>query len=176
MTSVVSPGHFRRVIIRGGDCGEAGHASQLFQEAVWYIITFTVYLKNVFFFICVILLQSVSLLCGFVLSLSLCVSVCDVLPLVLNNPDMCLPASLLYKYLHKAAEFYICYVTREPSADGQMTGKQSLCSAVVLNSDMWDPFPAEFSPNSHLNKLIMIFRSRRAQPHAALRKSIVVWR
>ncbi|XP_056625026.1 integrator complex subunit 10 isoform X1 [Triplophysa dalaica] len=52
--------------------------------------------------------------------------VCDVLPLVLNNPEMCLPASLLYKYLHKAAEFYICYVTREPSADGQMTASQEV--------------------------------------------------
>lgn len=50
-------------------------------------------------------------------------SVCDVLPLILNNPEMCLPVSLLYKYMHKAAEFYICYVTREPSADGQMQGK-----------------------------------------------------
>ncbi|XP_016121499.1 integrator complex subunit 10-like, partial [Sinocyclocheilus grahami] len=46
--------------------------------------------------------------------------VCDVLPLILNNADMCLPVSLLYKYMHKAAEFYICYVTREPSADAQM--------------------------------------------------------
>ncbi|KAA0709839.1 Integrator complex subunit 10 [Triplophysa tibetana] len=52
--------------------------------------------------------------------------VCDVLPLVLNNPEMCLPASLLYKYLHKAAEFYICYVTREPSADGQRTASQEV--------------------------------------------------
>uniref|UniRef100_A0A8C2HMN9 Integrator complex subunit 10 n=1 Tax=Cyprinus carpio TaxID=7962 RepID=A0A8C2HMN9_CYPCA len=30
--------------------------------------------------------------------------VCDVLPLILNNPNMCLPVSLLYKYMHKAAE------------------------------------------------------------------------
>ncbi|XP_068069265.1 integrator complex subunit 10 isoform X2 [Danio rerio] len=52
--------------------------------------------------------------------------VCDVLPLILNNPEMCLPVSLLYKYLHKAAEFYICYVTREPSADGQMQGSQEV--------------------------------------------------
>lgn len=52
--------------------------------------------------------------------------VCDVLPLVLNNPEMRLPASLLYKYLHKAAEFYICYVTREPSAEGQMTASQEV--------------------------------------------------
>ncbi|KAI2656692.1 Integrator complex subunit 10 [Labeo rohita] len=35
--------------------------------------------------------------------------VCDVLPLILNNPEMRLPVSLLYKYMHKAAEFYICY-------------------------------------------------------------------
>lgn len=52
--------------------------------------------------------------------------VCDVLPLVLNNPEMCLPVSLLYKYLHKAAEFYICYVTREPSADGQIQASQEV--------------------------------------------------
>ncbi|XP_043089152.1 integrator complex subunit 10 isoform X3 [Puntigrus tetrazona] len=51
--------------------------------------------------------------------------VCDVLPLILNNPEMCLPVSLLYKYMHKAAEFYICYVTREPAADGQIQGKSS---------------------------------------------------
>ncbi|XP_016336699.1 integrator complex subunit 10 isoform X1 [Sinocyclocheilus anshuiensis] len=52
--------------------------------------------------------------------------VCDVLPLILNNADMCLPVSLLYKYMHKAAEFYICYVTREPSADAQMQGSQEV--------------------------------------------------
>ncbi|XP_051514424.1 integrator complex subunit 10 isoform X2 [Myxocyprinus asiaticus] len=52
--------------------------------------------------------------------------VCDVLPLILNNPEMCLPASLLYKYMHKAAEFYICYVTREPSADGQIQASQEV--------------------------------------------------
>uniref|UniRef100_A0A9J8CFN4 Integrator complex subunit 10 n=2 Tax=Cyprinus carpio TaxID=7962 RepID=A0A9J8CFN4_CYPCA len=52
--------------------------------------------------------------------------VCDVLPLILNNPNMCLPVSLLYKYMHKAAEFYICYVTREPSADGQIQGSQEV--------------------------------------------------
>lgn len=52
--------------------------------------------------------------------------VCDVLPLILNNPEMCLPVSLLYKYMHKAAEFHICYATREPSADGQMQGSQEV--------------------------------------------------
>ncbi|MBN3283486.1 INT10 protein, partial [Polyodon spathula] len=50
--------------------------------------------------------------------------VCDVLPLVINNPDMRLPASLLYKYLHKAAEFYIAYVTKAPSAESQHQGSQ----------------------------------------------------
>ncbi|XP_028815738.1 integrator complex subunit 10 isoform X2 [Denticeps clupeoides] len=50
--------------------------------------------------------------------------VCDVLPLIMNNLDMRLPASLLYKYMHKATEFYISYVTRGPSADGQMQGPQ----------------------------------------------------
>ncbi|KAJ8336042.1 hypothetical protein SKAU_G00393850 [Synaphobranchus kaupii] len=50
--------------------------------------------------------------------------VCDVLPLIINNPDMRLPASLLYKYMHKAAEFYIGYVTRGPSADSALQGTQ----------------------------------------------------
>jgi hypothetical protein len=36
---------------------------------------------------------------------------------------MRLPASLLQKYILKAAEFSISYVARSPSADGQMQGK-----------------------------------------------------
>uniref|UniRef100_A0A9J8D9J9 Integrator complex subunit 10 n=1 Tax=Cyprinus carpio carpio TaxID=630221 RepID=A0A9J8D9J9_CYPCA len=52
--------------------------------------------------------------------------VCDVLPLILNNPELCLPVSLLFKYIHKSAEFYICYVTWEPSADSQMQGSQEV--------------------------------------------------
>uniref|UniRef100_A0A3Q0S4Y8 Integrator complex subunit 10 n=1 Tax=Amphilophus citrinellus TaxID=61819 RepID=A0A3Q0S4Y8_AMPCI len=50
--------------------------------------------------------------------------VCDVLPLVTNNMDMRLPASLMQKYMLKAAEFYIGYVTRGPSPDGQIQGSQ----------------------------------------------------
>ncbi|XP_034037399.1 integrator complex subunit 10 isoform X2 [Thalassophryne amazonica] len=50
--------------------------------------------------------------------------VCDVLPLVINNMDMRLPASLMQRYMLKAAEFYISYVTRGPSADGQIQGCQ----------------------------------------------------
>lgn len=50
--------------------------------------------------------------------------VCDVLPLVINNMDMRLPASLMQKYMLKAAEFYIGYVTRGPSADVQIQGAQ----------------------------------------------------
>ncbi|KAJ8281328.1 hypothetical protein GJAV_G00066250 [Gymnothorax javanicus] len=50
--------------------------------------------------------------------------VCDVLPLIINNPDMRLPASLLYKYMHKAAEFYIGYVTRGPSPESPLQGTQ----------------------------------------------------
>ncbi|KAM4586794.1 integrator complex subunit 10 isoform 2-T2 [Fundulus diaphanus] len=50
--------------------------------------------------------------------------VCDVLPLVINNMDMRLPASLMQKYILKAAEFYIGYVTRGPSADAQIQGSQ----------------------------------------------------
>ncbi|XP_054647907.1 integrator complex subunit 10 isoform X1 [Dunckerocampus dactyliophorus] len=50
--------------------------------------------------------------------------VCDVLPLLINNMDMRLPASLMQKYILKAAEFYIGYVTRGPSPDGQMNVSQ----------------------------------------------------
>ncbi|XP_054890106.1 integrator complex subunit 10 isoform X1 [Poeciliopsis prolifica] len=50
--------------------------------------------------------------------------VCDVLPLVINNMDMRLPASLMQKYILKAAEFYIGYVTRGPSSDVQLQGSQ----------------------------------------------------
>lgn len=51
------------------------------------------------------------------------VLVCDVLPLIINNPDVRLPASLLYKYLNKAAEFYINYVTRSTQTESQYQGK-----------------------------------------------------
>uniref|UniRef100_A0A7N8YE47 Integrator complex subunit 10 n=1 Tax=Mastacembelus armatus TaxID=205130 RepID=A0A7N8YE47_9TELE len=54
--------------------------------------------------------------------------VCDVLPLVINNMDMRLPASLMQKYMLKAAEFYIGYVTRGPSPDVQIQGKSGLVS------------------------------------------------
>lgn len=50
--------------------------------------------------------------------------VCDVLPLVINNMDMRLPASLMQKYMLKAAEFYIGYVTRGPTPDVQLQGSQ----------------------------------------------------
>lgn len=55
------------------------------------------------------------------------ISVCDVLPLVIKNVDMRLPASLMQKYMLKAAEFYIGYVTRGPSPDVQIHGKTALC-------------------------------------------------
>ncbi|XP_061786299.1 integrator complex subunit 10 isoform X2 [Nerophis lumbriciformis] len=50
--------------------------------------------------------------------------VCDVLPLLINNMDMRLPASLMQKYILKAAEFYIGYVARGPSPDGPMNVSQ----------------------------------------------------
>ncbi|XP_067413045.1 integrator complex subunit 10 isoform X5 [Emydura macquarii macquarii] len=50
--------------------------------------------------------------------------VCDVLPLIVNNPDVRLPANLLYKYLNKAAEFYINYVTRSTQMESQYQGSQ----------------------------------------------------
>ncbi|XP_072619467.1 integrator complex subunit 10 isoform X8 [Vulpes vulpes] len=50
--------------------------------------------------------------------------VCDVLPLIINNHDVRLPANLLYKYLNKAAEFYINYVTRSTQIESQHQGTQ----------------------------------------------------
>ncbi|XP_010623090.1 integrator complex subunit 10 isoform X3 [Fukomys damarensis] len=50
--------------------------------------------------------------------------VCDVLPLIINNHDVRLPANLLYKYLNKAAEFYINYVTRSAQIENQHQGAQ----------------------------------------------------
>ncbi|XP_036752207.2 integrator complex subunit 10 isoform X11 [Manis pentadactyla] len=50
--------------------------------------------------------------------------VCDVLPLIINNHDVRLPANLLYKYLNKAAEFYINYVTRSTQTENQHQGAQ----------------------------------------------------
>ena len=50
-------------------------------------------------------------------------TVCDVLPLIINNHDVRLPANLLYKYLNKAAEFYINYVTRSTQIENQHQGK-----------------------------------------------------
>lgn len=50
-------------------------------------------------------------------------TVCDVLPLIINNHDVRLPANLLYKYLNKAAEFYINYVTRSTQVENQHQGK-----------------------------------------------------
>lgn len=67
-----------------------------------------------------------------IVTLSYCFcTVCDVLPLIINNVDMRLPASLLQKYMLKAAEFYIGYVTRGPSPDGQMQGKAALTGAKI---------------------------------------------
>ncbi|XP_029367788.1 integrator complex subunit 10 isoform X2 [Echeneis naucrates] len=60
--------------------------------------------------------------------------VCDVLPLVINNMDMRLPASLMQKYMLKAAEFYIGYVTRGPSPDLQIQGKVLLSSSQEAGS------------------------------------------
>lgn len=58
--------------------------------------------------------------------------VCDVLPLILNNVDMRLPTGLLQKYMLKAAEFYIGYVTRGPAADGAPPGKAPPGSGLVV--------------------------------------------
>ncbi|XP_061432065.1 integrator complex subunit 10-like [Lethenteron reissneri] len=43
--------------------------------------------------------------------------VCELLPVILGNPDVCLPRPLLYKYLLKAAEFYITTTTRTNLGD-----------------------------------------------------------
>ncbi|XP_029792662.1 integrator complex subunit 10 isoform X3 [Suricata suricatta] len=58
--------------------------------------------------------------------------VCDVLPLIINNHDVRLPANLLYKYLNKAAEFYINYVTRSTQIESQHQGTQE-------SSDLMSP-------------------------------------
>uniref|UniRef100_A0A3P9AD26 Integrator complex subunit 10 n=1 Tax=Esox lucius TaxID=8010 RepID=A0A3P9AD26_ESOLU len=57
--------------------------------------------------------------------------VCDVLPLIIKNMDMRLPTSLLQKYMLKAAEFYIGYVTRGPSADGSSLKPPRLSRCVI---------------------------------------------
>ncbi|KAJ6660585.1 hypothetical protein lerEdw1_017582 [Lerista edwardsae] len=56
--------------------------------------------------------------------------VCDVLPLIINHPDVRLPANLLYKYLNKAAEFYINYVTRSAQTENQYPGPQDTSDLV----------------------------------------------
>ncbi|MGH0176399.1 UNVERIFIED_CONTAM: hypothetical protein FKN15_072704 [Acipenser sinensis] len=67
--------------------------------------------------------------------------VCDVLPLVIHNPDMRLPASLLHKYLHKAAEFYIAYVTKAPSAESQHQAVTACGrTATACGSDAWEKY------------------------------------
>lgn len=60
------------------------------------------------------------------------ISVCDVLPLIINNPDVRLPASLLYKYLNKAAEFYINYVTRSTQTESQYQGNNIVTKLIFL--------------------------------------------
>lgn len=60
--------------------------------------------------------------------------VCDVLPLVINNMDMRLPTSLMQKYMLKAAEFYIGYVTRGPSPDAQIQGNTTLWRGCPLSN------------------------------------------
>ncbi|KAM3823382.1 integrator complex subunit 10 isoform 1-T1 [Vipera latastei] len=59
--------------------------------------------------------------------------VCDVLPLIINNPDVRLPSTLLYKYLNKAAEFYINYVTRSSLTENQYPGTQDTSDLVSPN-------------------------------------------
>uniref|UniRef100_A0A8D2ZJQ5 Integrator complex subunit 10 n=1 Tax=Scophthalmus maximus TaxID=52904 RepID=A0A8D2ZJQ5_SCOMX len=73
--------------------------------------------------------------------------VCDVLPLVINNMDMRLPASLMQKYMLKAAEFYIGYVTRGPSPDVQIQGKRTDTS----NHSGWA------SPGPHLDSSGLLY-------------------
>uniref|UniRef100_A0A8D0GZL3 Integrator complex subunit 10 n=1 Tax=Sphenodon punctatus TaxID=8508 RepID=A0A8D0GZL3_SPHPU len=59
--------------------------------------------------------------------------VCDVLPLIINNADVRLPANLLYKYLNKAAEFYINYVTRSTQMESQYQGAQDASDLLSPN-------------------------------------------
>lgn len=59
-------------------------------------------------------------------------TVCDVLPLIINNHDVRLPANLLYKYLNKAAEFYINYVTRSAQPENSHQGEWSILHLLRL--------------------------------------------
>ncbi|XP_070584123.1 integrator complex subunit 10 isoform X1 [Erythrolamprus reginae] len=59
--------------------------------------------------------------------------VCDVLPLIINNCDVQPPSTLLYKYLNKAAEFYINYVTRSSLTENQYPGTQDTSDLVSPN-------------------------------------------
>ncbi|XP_075412692.1 integrator complex subunit 10 isoform X2 [Tenrec ecaudatus] len=59
--------------------------------------------------------------------------VCDVLPLIINNHDVRLPANLLYKYLNKAAEFYINYITRSTQLENQHQGTQDTSDLMSPN-------------------------------------------
>lgn len=68
--------------------------------------------------------------------------VCDVLPLVMKNVDMRLPANLMQKYMLKAAEFYIGYVTRGPSSDGQIHGNSFKCT--LTHTCNYFPVPGMF--------------------------------
>lgn len=65
---------------------------------------------------------------------------------------MRLPASLMQKYMLKAAEFYIGYVTRGPSPDVQIHGKAalrwhifSLCQQLVDTKNLRTLYIAEGS-------------------------------
>lgn len=134
-------GEFGRVPAGGGEDAGFGHTSELLQETVWYVVVVVVYAAGIlsaqccsfvkleslfqFDYFCVPCRKLVMLFVSCherYACLSVSLSVCDVLPLIINNMEMRLPASLLHKYMHKAAEFYIGYVTRGPCADAQIPG------------------------------------------------------
>ncbi|TKC44053.1 hypothetical protein EI555_002532, partial [Monodon monoceros] len=58
--------------------------------------------------------------------------VCDVLPLIINNHDILLSANLVYKYLNKAAEFNINYVTRSTQIESQHQGAQETSDLMLF--------------------------------------------
>ncbi|XP_069482755.1 integrator complex subunit 10 isoform X2 [Ambystoma mexicanum] len=91
--------------------------------------------------------------------------VCDVLPLIINNPDVRLLPSLLYKYLNKAAEFYMNYATRSPQLESQHQGTQDVpdllsptkrCSQKYVIDGLTEKSSQILDPWDRLFKILMV--------------------
>uniref|UniRef100_S4RJ94 Integrator complex subunit 10 n=1 Tax=Petromyzon marinus TaxID=7757 RepID=S4RJ94_PETMA len=62
--------------------------------------------------------------------------VCELLPVILGTPDLCLPRPLLYKYLLKAAEFYITTTARTNLGDSPHPGDRSLVAILAMRQSV----------------------------------------